>query len=386
MQRTTIALAMAMSSPLIAQGIANFSTSEVAPAVIQFTDTSTGGTPVTWSWDFDNDGIVDDTSQNPVHFYPSNGVYQCSLTVDFGTNIGTVVKDVFIGIIPIPPYGSTYTGTVHTRGFWFTAPTRFSIIGARVPDETSHGLQNVAIYRMTGAPPVYTASTTGGLEFLSVGTASSTNIPCVVSFDAGEFVGVLGACGDASTMLNSYGTPSGSFQSSVLGQPTTLTRFITQTNIVSNSGLGPYSQTTGGSVSRVELTVTSCVGLPYGTGTPSSQAAAPILRTTALPFIGQTATLTLENFDANVLGIVAVGVGRINVPTPLGDLLINNIAGSAAINGGALMTPGSYDFNFPIPSNPALQGFGPVNWQAACLVTGTGEFALSNANEWWLEF
>jgi hypothetical protein len=186
-------------------------------------------------------------------------------------------------------------------------------------------------------------------------------------------------------MRNSYANVTGGQPSTVLGQPTTITRFLTQTNLVTAGGNGAYSTETGGALSRVQLTVTPCVGLPYGAGTPSSVAAAPILRTTALPFVGQTAVLTLKNFDNNVLGIIAVGTGRVNVPTPLGNMLINNLAGTAALNGGALMGPGSYDFSFPIPVNPALQGFGPVNWQVACYVTGTNEFALSNANEWWLE-
>ncbi|MFT4516354.1 MAG: PKD repeat protein [Planctomycetota bacterium] len=385
MQRTTIAIAMAISSPLIAQA-ASFTTSEIAPTVIQFTDTSSGGTPIAWSWDFDNDGTIDDTTQNPVFVYLANGVYECSLTVDFGTSIDTDVQNVFIGVMPIPAFGNTFSSATLTRGFWFTAPTRFSIIGARVPDESGHGLHNVAIYRMTGIPPTYSAATpTGeGLELLSTGTASNTIIPCAVSFDTGEFIGVLGACGDASTMRNSYGTPTGSFQSSIFGMPTTLTRLITQTNIVGQSGLAGYSSSSG-AVSRVELTLTSCVGLPYGDGSPSSQAPAPILRTTALPFVGQTATLTVENFDANALGILAVGIGRVNIPSPLGDVLIDNMAGSVPLNGGAVMTPGSYNFDFAIPSNPALQGFGPVNWQAASLVVPSFEFALSNGNEWWLE-
>ncbi|MFT7536396.1 MAG: hypothetical protein ACI85K_002350, partial [Hyphomicrobiaceae bacterium] len=147
-----------------------------------------------------------------------------------------------------------------------------------------------------------------------------------------------------------------------------------------------YSTEVGGALGRVLLTVSPCVGLAYGNGSPSSVAAAPILRTTDLPFVGQTAKLTIENFDSNVLGILAVGIGRVNVTTPLGDMLINNIAGSVAINGGALMQPGAYDFSFAIPNDPALQGFGPVNWQAACYVSGTNEFALSNGNEWWLAY
>lgn len=384
MLHTIFAGAIALTSPLIAQ-VASFTTSELAPAVIQFTDTSSGGTPISWAWDFENDGVIDGNAQNPVWAYPGSGVYACSLTVDFGTTINTVVQNVFISVIPIPGFGSTFSSASLTRGFWFQAPTRFSIIAAQIPDESAHGIQNVGIYRLAAAPPLYSTSATGGLEFFSTGTASGVDIPCAVSFDASEFVGVLGACGDNTTMRNSYANVSGGLPSTVLGQTTTITRFLTQTNLVAANGAGAYSTEAGGALSRVFLTVSPCVGLPYGDGTPSSQAPAPRLRTTALPFVGQTAKLTLENFDSNVLGVIGIGTGRLNLPTPLGTLLINNLAGTAALNGGALMSPGSYDFQFPIPSNPALVGYGPVNWQAACLVTGTGEFALSNANEWWLD-
>ena len=384
MQRTLLAIGAALTSPLLAQS-ASFTTLEVAPSVIQFTDTSSGGTPISWAWDFENDGVVDDVTQNPTWFYQSPGAYECSLTVDFGASIDTAVQNVFISTIPVPGFGTTFSSSALTRGFWFQAPTRFSIIGVQVPDETGHGRQNVAIYRLAGAPPAYSGSASGGLEFLSTLAPSGTSIPCVVSFDTGEFVGLLGACGDSSIMNNSYASATGPQPSTILGQSTTITRFLTQTNLVNSSGTGAYSSELGGALARVFATITPCVGIPYGDGTPSSQAQAPRLTTTELPFVGQTAKLTLENFDNNVLGVIAVGTGRVNVPTPLGTLLINNLAGSATLNGGAVMSPGSYDFQFSVPQNPALVGFGPVNWQAACLVTGTGEIALSNGNEWWLD-
>ena len=50
----------------------------------------------------------------------------------------------------------------------------------------------------------------------------------------------------------------------------------------------------------------------------------------------------------------------------------------------SVLGPGSYAYTFAVPNNPALVGFGPLNWQAASLVVPTGEFALSNGSEWWL--
>jgi PKD repeat protein len=47
---------------------------------VQFTDLSTGDI-VAWEWDFDGDGVVDSTEQNPEHTYTKNGDYTVTLTV-----------------------------------------------------------------------------------------------------------------------------------------------------------------------------------------------------------------------------------------------------------------------------------------------------------------
>jgi len=48
----------------------------------RFTDTTTGGTPpYTYEWDFDNDGVVDCTEQNPIYHYPAAGSYTARLNV-----------------------------------------------------------------------------------------------------------------------------------------------------------------------------------------------------------------------------------------------------------------------------------------------------------------
>lgn len=359
---------------------ANFTTSQNGLAV-QFTDTSLNAT--SWAWDFQNDGIVDSNLPSPSFTYPGAGAYNCKLTVANAYSSDTRVVNLGLGIVPQPPFGSTFTSTT-TRGFWFQAPTRFSVVSMQVPDESGFGLQNVALYRLAGAPPVYSATATGGLEFVSTLQPSAASIPCAVSFDAGEFVGVLGACGDATTCRNSYGTPTGTYASSVLGQPTTLTRFGTQFNLVATNGANAYWQEPAGAITRVFLGVSGAVGLQYGAGSPSPYAAAPTLKTTALPILGQTAQMTVTTNDALSIGIMAVGFGRAALPTPFGTLLLNGVASTDVVNGGAVLTPGSYTYSFPIPNTPSLNGFGPLNWQAASLVLPTGEIALSNATEWWL--
>jgi len=47
---------------------------------VRFSDRSKGEV-TTWSWDFDSDGVVDSTEQNPVYIYGRGGRYTVSLTV-----------------------------------------------------------------------------------------------------------------------------------------------------------------------------------------------------------------------------------------------------------------------------------------------------------------
>ena len=50
------------------------------PFTITFDDLSSGGI-IAWAWDFDDDGIIDSTDQNPSHTYVSPGNYAVCLTV-----------------------------------------------------------------------------------------------------------------------------------------------------------------------------------------------------------------------------------------------------------------------------------------------------------------
>ncbi|MCU0867109.1 MAG: PKD domain-containing protein [Planctomycetes bacterium] len=72
--------------------VANFTTPTnlVAPQTpVSFSDTSTGAT--SWQWDFDNDGVVDDTTQNPT-WTPGAGSYTVTLTVGNGCRTKTIRK------------------------------------------------------------------------------------------------------------------------------------------------------------------------------------------------------------------------------------------------------------------------------------------------------
>ena len=56
--------------------------SGVAPLTVNFTDiSSTVSLPLNYEWDFDNDGTVDSTDENPTYVYSSAGTYAVKLTV-----------------------------------------------------------------------------------------------------------------------------------------------------------------------------------------------------------------------------------------------------------------------------------------------------------------
>lgn len=92
------------------------------PLTVSFTDLSSStGTIEGWAWDFDNDGLIDSTEQNPVYMYASAGVYTVSLTVSGSAGTDTAVKENYIEVTdPNAPYeviidngepGTSKTGT-----------------------------------------------------------------------------------------------------------------------------------------------------------------------------------------------------------------------------------------------------------------------------------
>ncbi len=67
----------------------------LAPLTVNFTNTSSGAITI-WEWDFDNDGNIDSTEENPIYTYTEIGVYTVSLFVSDGTNTDIEVKSDYI--------------------------------------------------------------------------------------------------------------------------------------------------------------------------------------------------------------------------------------------------------------------------------------------------
>lgn len=86
--------------PPPAAPVANFSgtpTNGDAPLTVAFTDLSTNA-PTSWEWDFDEDGVVDDTTQNPSFTYTQPGTYRVTLTATNAGGSDSISKNNYITV------------------------------------------------------------------------------------------------------------------------------------------------------------------------------------------------------------------------------------------------------------------------------------------------
>lgn len=91
--------------------VANFSASTtggVSPLSVSFTDTSTGGLPTAWAWDF-GDGATS-TLRNPTHVYTVSGSYTVSLHASNAYGSDTLTQYNLITVDYIPPVAA-FSGT-----------------------------------------------------------------------------------------------------------------------------------------------------------------------------------------------------------------------------------------------------------------------------------
>jgi len=153
--------------------------------------------------------------------------------------------------VGLPAFHTTNSAVAATRGLYFTTPVSLRIRGLRVPDETRNGVQNVEVKRLSAAPATLPATTSGGEVFYANNVPSHQIIPCNLLFNAGDTIGVLGACG-TTTMRNSVGDPAGPFVTTIGGQAVTLRRLTTATNL-NASQAQPFSADPTGRIGRIEV-------------------------------------------------------------------------------------------------------------------------------------
>ncbi len=72
-------------------------TSGAGVTTVQFTDKSTGNVTA-WAWDFESDGVIDSTVQNPTYTYSRNGLYSVTLTITTAICTDTITRWDYINI------------------------------------------------------------------------------------------------------------------------------------------------------------------------------------------------------------------------------------------------------------------------------------------------
>ena len=91
------------------------------PLTVKFTDQSTGTGPLTYAWDFDNNGITDNTTQSPSYTFATAGTYTVNLTVPIVLGATPKSRSVIFRLHSAPVLDTIFDGTVTlTPGETFT--------------------------------------------------------------------------------------------------------------------------------------------------------------------------------------------------------------------------------------------------------------------------
>ena len=113
-------------------------TSGTAPLTVNFTDTSTGN-PDTWAWDFENDGTVDSTAQNPSFTYTTPNTYTAKLTVTNSAGSSSATRTITVS--PAGGGGNSLTFT----------PSDDAYVRSASPDAKAGGDVTVRTYHSSSS-------------------------------------------------------------------------------------------------------------------------------------------------------------------------------------------------------------------------------------------
>ncbi|HWR24730.1 MAG TPA: PGF-pre-PGF domain-containing protein, partial [Methanosarcina sp.] len=128
-----------------------------APLTVQFNDSSENADSC--NWDFDNDGNVDSTEENPVHTFESAGNYTVNLTVsnEEGTDSKSATTRVLDDSEPLLPVADFETNV--SRG---NAPLTVRFTDCSIyATEVSWDFDNDGVIDSNSLTPVYTYTTPG---------------------------------------------------------------------------------------------------------------------------------------------------------------------------------------------------------------------------------
>ncbi|MBP9663592.1 MAG: choice-of-anchor J domain-containing protein, partial [Pyrinomonadaceae bacterium] len=222
-------------------------------------------------------------------------------------------------LMPIGAQTGTFNGNI--RGYFFTAPVNFNIVGLRVPTDQA-GNQSIAVVRFNTPPPVFSMTTNDFTTlFLTQSNADPGILPVNIPVQTGDIIGVLGYRGTTNSYTNVNA-------STIFGQPVTLARLGMQFPLTTNVPHDLWSEPTSSNISRVELYYDDFVGgstptptptPPPATPTPTPPPASPSPTPTPGPSPSCTPTLITEGFDTITANVPGAGWFAQNNSAPVGS-------------------------------------------------------------------
>jgi PKD repeat protein len=118
-----------------------------APLSVTFNNTTTGSSPMTWAWDFNEDDIIDSTVQHPTFVFNTAGTYTVELTATNSVSSSTTTGDV---VVTEPQPSQDFVGN---RGFetdtagWGITGSGPGVALTRVTTPTPHTGSGAALLR-----------------------------------------------------------------------------------------------------------------------------------------------------------------------------------------------------------------------------------------------
>jgi hypothetical protein len=215
--------------------------------------------------------------------------------------------------VPIPPFGSTFTATL-TRGFWFQAPANGIVAGIAVPNEASQPFQAIEFIDLGASPPPAFPGTVVGTQlFYDNSSVGGSTVGTAIPIISGNYYGVLGACTStvgSNNSFNSYAGATGPFASTILGVPTTLTRFGTQFGIGAGGNQPCWSEVAG-TFCRVELTIIPSGGGTIATNTTLGQGCVSVADVSSYELFATSAGFDLASSG---ISLIHTGSGYLAIP------------------------------------------------------------------------
>ena len=170
-----------------------------------------------------------------------------------GTGSGGTMMDIGSQV-------TTYSGM--TRGYWFKAPTDFTITGVRVPTDASTGEQSVAVLRMNTDPSSWVYSSTTN-DFTTLGYWKGISGTSIINTNffikKDDIITILGC--RSSSSVNSYGESL--YKTKIGSYDVTLTRAGMQYNLYSTAPQNIWTEISY-NIGRIEMYYVIGPGKPWG--------------------------------------------------------------------------------------------------------------------------